>query len=246
MMYDNYQEAIESDEWRLHVRPAIIKRDRSKCRICGCADGLQVHHIRYQDDAGRPEYFNPRYLVTLCRKCHQIISIHVNAAKARALNVSIPLYAMRKSSGKDPVAWRVSRQLYYGNQTLIARILFDLWRRTLDLDCEAKNFRNLEILRPIGDIVESTVAWQVAMPDGSVAYAEKIRNLITWHLAYAYRDWNRRGERDEEFCAAYRLEYGKLAKVKKNTEAIPRLEEVGYLCESDYQFTQAGEAGAYG
>lgn len=48
------------------IRKAIRKRD-GRCRWCGVAELLQVHHILYRSQGGPDE---PMNLVTLCLNCH--------------------------------------------------------------------------------------------------------------------------------------------------------------------------------
>lgn len=53
--------------WR-SIRTIVIRRDGSKCQICGSKKQLQVHHItpyRYTQDNSL------KNLITLCAKCHR-------------------------------------------------------------------------------------------------------------------------------------------------------------------------------
>lgn len=49
------------------LRERIIKRDRDRCRRCGTAHSLHVHHIDYRSQGGPDEEWN---LITLCDGCH--------------------------------------------------------------------------------------------------------------------------------------------------------------------------------
>jgi len=54
--------------WYNFVRDAVLERDRCTCRICGCSDAHDVHHIRPRWLGGIDHPFN---LLTLCRECHK-------------------------------------------------------------------------------------------------------------------------------------------------------------------------------
>jgi len=71
----NWSGGLSNDKypanWRnLAIKRQIFKRDKYKCRICNCKDGigkrkLVVHHIDYN------KYnLKPMNLITLCRSCH--------------------------------------------------------------------------------------------------------------------------------------------------------------------------------
>ena len=70
-----YRELLFDKRW-LEKRAEIIKRDNYCCRICGSTDDLTVHHKQYHIDARTDEKYYPwdydnKYLITLCKKCHQ-------------------------------------------------------------------------------------------------------------------------------------------------------------------------------
>jgi hypothetical protein len=46
------------------ARPAVLDRDESRCRKCGHAEGIEVHHVNGFEDNGIDA------LVTLCDLCH--------------------------------------------------------------------------------------------------------------------------------------------------------------------------------
>lgn len=52
-------------------RDSIVRRDRSTCRACGKWTRGQVHHILRQGQGGSD---SPRNLVTLCGRCHMLVS----------------------------------------------------------------------------------------------------------------------------------------------------------------------------
>lgn len=49
------------------VRFEVYKRDGFQCALCGCHDGLQVHHVVPRREGGSDF---PDNLITLCPKCH--------------------------------------------------------------------------------------------------------------------------------------------------------------------------------
>jgi HNH endonuclease len=49
------------------VRAGVRRRDGHRCRWCGSADNLHVHHVRYRSEGG-PN--GARNLITLCGSCH--------------------------------------------------------------------------------------------------------------------------------------------------------------------------------
>lgn len=60
------------------MRKAIIARDGNKCRMpgCGCRVGLEVHHIDGDClEASREAYCAPGNLITLCRHCHNAMTM---------------------------------------------------------------------------------------------------------------------------------------------------------------------------
>jgi len=69
----NYEEAkaLYGTAWYTEWRQYVLKRDGSRCQMCGRRGGrLEVHHIR-------PKYLYPELTldknngITLCRTCHQ-------------------------------------------------------------------------------------------------------------------------------------------------------------------------------
>ena len=72
-------------KWRL-LRRSVLKRDGSRCLVCGRSDGLTMHHIRPKALGGFDIEPN---LMTLCADCHQ--DIHYLAH--RISNVCIWLFS---------------------------------------------------------------------------------------------------------------------------------------------------------
>lgn len=58
-----------SDEWK-RLRDYVLKRDDCKCRTCGSAFNVEIHHIKYPEVWGEED---PNDLITLCHKCHERI-----------------------------------------------------------------------------------------------------------------------------------------------------------------------------
>ena len=54
----------------VHVRKAVMKRDRGRCRFCGVDAGLHLHHVVYRSQGGQHEESN---LITLCLRCHDTV-----------------------------------------------------------------------------------------------------------------------------------------------------------------------------
>ena len=62
---------VRGRHWRV-VRKRVLERDGYRCRKCGKAGRLEVHHVVSVYDGGRP--FHDDNLITLCRGCH--VEIH--------------------------------------------------------------------------------------------------------------------------------------------------------------------------
>ena len=72
--HGSYRELLFDKRW-LEKRAKIIKRDNYKCVICGSEEDLVVHHKQYHvNERGEkflPWQYDDKYLVTLCKSCHQ-------------------------------------------------------------------------------------------------------------------------------------------------------------------------------
>lgn len=68
---EEYAELLKNPAWKTK-RLRILKRDKFTCTQCGAGrEGmLQVHHTWYPQGA-KPWQVDDKYLVTLCRKCHE-------------------------------------------------------------------------------------------------------------------------------------------------------------------------------
>ena len=65
-MSRNHRPAVWRRRWS-RVRRRALDRDGWRCRKCGKAGILEVHHVKPLDDGGDDSLDN---LVTLCRGCH--------------------------------------------------------------------------------------------------------------------------------------------------------------------------------
>lgn len=79
---ETYQNLLLLNQWK-EKRAEIIKRDDYKCRNCGTRNQLQVHHRQYHINSKTGAKLNPwqyhsRYLITLCKSCHEIGHKHFN------------------------------------------------------------------------------------------------------------------------------------------------------------------------
>ena len=63
----DYQLKLKDTRWQ-RKRIKILNRDDCYCVVCGEETNLQVHHIAYN---GEPWDVDDRFLVTLCKDCHE-------------------------------------------------------------------------------------------------------------------------------------------------------------------------------
>ena len=47
----------------------VLERDGWRCQICGSAQDLQVHHLKFRSKSGNDELAN---LIALCARCHRL------------------------------------------------------------------------------------------------------------------------------------------------------------------------------
>jgi 5-methylcytosine-specific restriction endonuclease McrA len=65
-----YADFLESKYWR-RVRAAVFKRYGRRCSRCGRTRMVQVHHATYEIRGQELKGDNLKYLVPLCRVCHE-------------------------------------------------------------------------------------------------------------------------------------------------------------------------------
>lgn len=75
-MVHTYQSLLEHDLW-ITRRSQILARDGHQCVNCRATTDLVVHHRQYHIDRVTGKLLMPwdyadRYLITLCKKCHEI------------------------------------------------------------------------------------------------------------------------------------------------------------------------------
>lgn len=221
MGQDDYYAAMNSPKWFNEIRPAVIDRDHNQCRFCRCTENLQVHHIRYQDDYGNNDFFNMKNLVTLCRKCHQIVSDAVKEAKDT--KIEIPAFMIKPGFDEaEQIKNRIKHAAYVAESDLIAETCFKIWKRTLDDDCGVVNLRNLEILKPIGEIIRMSIEYQAGMTamGYSAAFAERTINKITNYIAEGYNHYLSAGHTDPDVQKFFKLTREQMVKVRRNAERL--------------------------
>lgn len=231
--YDpSYYSAMASQRWTA-VRQQIIDRDGGRCRICGCRENLQVHHIRYQNEAGENDFFNPKWLVTLCRPCHQIISDAVKEAKDLSVEVPVSVKLTHAGWNRDKVIeTALCRGFYEMEQKHTVKTFFRLWKRSLDDDCDRVNFRDIKTLKSFERIIIDSLMYQADWPyiysDDGPAYIAKLQEKITEYIAVAYNRDMAEGVNYYAFMSAYKLNDAQMVKVRRNAQ---RLAKTGSVCQ---------------
>ena len=67
---NEYRIFLKSSYWK-RVRKKVLQRDNYTCTRCGYKNNLQVHHLSYEHH--NYEHMHLDDLVTLCRKCHELL-----------------------------------------------------------------------------------------------------------------------------------------------------------------------------
>lgn len=60
----------------------VMKRDEGKCRLCGCTQNLQLHHIIYRSE-DKSKINDVNNCIMLCLKCHKLV--HTNKKKYKPI-----------------------------------------------------------------------------------------------------------------------------------------------------------------
>jgi 5-methylcytosine-specific restriction endonuclease McrA len=63
-----YREFLHTKYWII-VRKSVLKRDGSKCTMCGSTKKLNAHHLTYDHHYSELEHLSD--LITLCETCHK-------------------------------------------------------------------------------------------------------------------------------------------------------------------------------
>lgn len=235
----DYYSAINSSKWANETRPAIIRRDGEKCRICGNTNDLQVHHIRYQNDRGENDFFNHKWLVTLCRPCHKILSDAVE--KAKGTRIEVPAFMVRPGfNAAMQIENKIKHAAYLSESELVSDTLFELWMGSLSR--QPINMRSLAVLKPIGQIVVDTIEYQAGMTamGYGVAFVERTIVKITQYLAEAYNHYMSEGFGDAWFQREHGLNSAQMAKVRRNAG---RLISKGVISNAEVFRKGAGASG---
>lgn len=223
MSTGSYYDAITSPKWTDEIRPAVLERNGHKCRFCGCTENLQAHHIRYQNDRGENDYFNMKYLVILCRKCHKIVSDAVE--KAKQTKIEVPAFMVKPGAyAQLQIENKIKHAAYLAESELIADTCFEIWKRTLDPDCGRVNLRSLAVLKPIGEIVMQSIEYQAGMTamGYGAAFAERTITRITQYIAEGYNHYRKEGFSDTDVREFFKLNDAQMIKVRRNAERLRR------------------------
>lgn len=77
--YDEYKSSIKGFKYKMRIWSSnILERDNILCKMCGCDDNLEAHHIIPVRELNIEDLFNIKNGITLCRKCHMKIHLHEN------------------------------------------------------------------------------------------------------------------------------------------------------------------------
>ncbi|WP_298366423.1 hypothetical protein [uncultured Lutibacter sp.] len=73
--HGSYGAKLFDERWK-KLRKSVLKRDFNKCVVCSSVENLQVHHKQYHFSELKRTFKEPweydiKYLVTVCKKCHQ-------------------------------------------------------------------------------------------------------------------------------------------------------------------------------
>lgn len=74
IIHGSYGALLFNPKWR-EKRQRILERDGFHCVICGSSENLIVHHKQYHVTPDGMKYvpwnYDDRYLITVCKNCHQ-------------------------------------------------------------------------------------------------------------------------------------------------------------------------------
>ncbi len=75
-----YRQYLKTRHWQ-KTRVAALKRANRKCQLCGCRQGIEVHHNSYSR-RGRELAGD---LIVLCEGCHSIFHERLALAEKKAV-----------------------------------------------------------------------------------------------------------------------------------------------------------------
>lgn len=207
---------IQSTQWNV-IRALVIRRDLDRCRICGRTEGLQVHHIDYED------FFDPDKLVTLCENCHQAVSDAVKKAGEMEVKVKLPdtFKAGWIESEKVKVGQMMECAVDRAYGELVADTLLAIFKKWLSNGGDTI-LRRPEALRNAGDIVIRSIEGQTDLRTvyGEVTYLEATIEKIADFTARAYDHYAGEGMSDCELAVALRVPPDKMYKVRRRAERL--------------------------
>jgi len=85
-----YSEKLKSPQW-VSIRELIKSRDENKCALCDNKNGLQVHHLYYENNK-QPWDYPEKALITLCSDCHSRFHLAEKIIKANEHLIIISNY----------------------------------------------------------------------------------------------------------------------------------------------------------
>ena len=199
-----YQQIRGTQAWA-EFSEQVKTRDGCQCQICGCTEHLEPHHKTYWKD-GQRAWLNPDVAVTLCRKCHQIVTECV--WEAREINtVIIPeaTYNTRYMSAEqifDRINWQINATRCKDIGDLISKHIVRLWERSLEPDAGPDSIKTDDKINRIGLILWESILGQangIVPPDmGEPMFNKKATEAITALEIQKYFNWFSQGEPDIE------------------------------------------------
>ena len=199
-----------SPEWA-NARERAIARDGGKCRICGRLAPLNVHHFNYDD------LLDMDNLVTVCRYCHEVLTAAVK--EARGIHYKLD---MTRKRTVDEAARTMGYQINAQNGDLVARILLELYKASIQDDGSPINISNLSTVKPIARIVTRTLDGQVScfVSFAGCNYKMRLDDLVRQYRIEAYLHYAVQGFSPMEIQRFLGLNDMQMAKVRRNVRAV--------------------------
>lgn len=130
--YDSY---LRSPAWKSLSHK--LRNWDEVCRICTCPDGLQLHHIGYEESLGEEELHN---LISVCPDCHEELTHLVKIEKHSHKEALDKLCSKYSKNAKNVI-----------KETRIQRMQCLLWE-TLCEGMTDKNYRFFRQLRFLKEV----------------------------------------------------------------------------------------------